>query len=148
MNVRRRISRAVSSSLSGRRSWLISQAEGFTLVEMLVVVAIIVALAAVIVPTVTIFLSRGEEAARQAEAESVQTAIDAMMADKGLLALTPNETTPTRDFSEAGGNDFDDPNLVFLEVYLREASTAYCYTWDNFGIATQDETAGPEDPCS
>ena len=36
MNFRRRISRAVSSSLSGRRSWLISQAEGFTLVEMLV----------------------------------------------------------------------------------------------------------------
>ena len=122
---------------------------GFTLVEMLVVVAIIVALAAVIVPSVAGLLSRGEQGARDAEAETFQTAIDIMMTDKVLLQVTPNETTSTRDFSSAGPNDFDPDafNAVYLEIYLRETSTAYCYTWGSDGLITQDPNKGPEDPC-
>ena len=41
MKVKRRPSRAVSKSVLGRRHWLISQAEGFTLVEMLVGVTLL-----------------------------------------------------------------------------------------------------------
>ena len=117
---------------------------GFTLVEMLVVVAIIVALAAVIVPTVTVLLGRGESAARDAEVVAVQTAIDTMMTDKLWTEVKPL-AVPTHDFSIAGGNDFSiDASEVYLETYLREVSTTYCYTWDADGLATQDPQPSPE----
>ena len=45
---------------------------GFTLVELLVVVGVIVALAAVIVPSVVKFSGKGETGAKAAEGENVQ----------------------------------------------------------------------------
>ena len=117
---------------------------GFTLVEMLVVVAIIVALAAVIVPTVTVLLGRGESAAREAETVAVQTAIDTMMTDKLWTEVKPS-AGPTRDFSATGGNDFSiDASGVYLETYIREPLTAFCYMWDADGLAAQDPQPSPE----
>ena len=56
---------------------------GFTLVELLVVVGVIVALAAVIVPSVVKFSGKGDTGAQAAEGENVQAAMDTMLADKG-----------------------------------------------------------------
>ncbi len=61
--------------------------KGFTLIEMLVVIGIIIALAAVIIPLVLQFAGKGEEGARSAEFDSVQTGIDAMMADLFIFEI-------------------------------------------------------------
>ncbi len=106
--------------------------KGFTLIEMLVVVGIIVALAAVIVPTVIKFTSEGEKGAKGAEWDAVQAAIDVMMADQKISLLTGNSTAAkiTDSLDLIGGQT--------LAEYLRGLTTKYCYTWDTGGeVLTQ-----------
>ena len=108
---------------------------GFTLIEMLVVVGIIVTLAAVLVPSVVKFASEGEEAALSGEWGAVQAAIDVMMADQKLGAVNAGDPaakiTSTFDFG-VGGVD------QTLGDYLRDSASQYCYTWDGTGrVLTQ-----------
>ena len=106
--------------------------KGFTLIELLVVVGIIVALAAVIVPLVVQFADKGTEGAKAAELNTIQAAVDSMMADKELTTLTANSTsgkiTTSSTFTSGGQT---------LSAYLRDASTVYCYTWVGSGKITQ-----------
>ena len=106
--------------------------KGFTLIEMLVVVGIIVALAAVIVPTVIKFSGSGEQGAKDAEYDNVQSAMDLMITDNNLTTVTANATaakiTSTTDF---GGGQL-------IATYCRDPATTYCYTWSTSGeILTQ-----------
>ncbi len=115
--------------------------KGFTLIELLVVVGIIVALAAVIVPLVIQFSGRGEIGAASAEWDTIQSAIDTMMADNTLLAVTAGGSnafiTDSIDFDAGSGTQN-------LSTYLRDASTAYCYTWAATGrILTQVAATNP-----
>ena len=116
---------------------------GFTLVELLVVVGIIVALAAVIIPNVAGFADRGETGAQAAERDNIQTAIDTYMADNALAALPdPADTnvlvgdTSTGDFTAGTG-------VLDLETgsYLRTATMTYFYCWDSTGLVTNQDTA-------
>ena len=110
--------------------------KGFTLIELLVVVGIIVALAAVIVPLVIQFSGRGDAGAATAEWDSIQSAIDTLMADKTLTAVAPSvgstaKITDSFDFDAGAGTEN-------LSTYVRDPSTIYCYTWANTGrILTQ-----------
>ena len=110
--------------------------KGFTLIELLVVVGIIVALAAVIVPLVIQFSGRGDIGAASAEWDAIQSAIDTMMADNTLLAVTAGASaafiTDSLDF------DDDSSSTQTLNSYLRDTTTIYCYTWATSGrILTQ-----------
>ena len=111
---------------------------GFTLIEMLVVVGIIVALAAIIVPLVISFAGSGEEAAQVGERETLQTAIQSMMVDNDLSAVAAQGTaaTATDAFAFATG--------VTLQAYMDQAATQFCYTWGTDGrLLTQtDEPVG------
>ena len=96
---------------------------GFTLVELLVVVGIIVALAAVIVPSVVLFSGKGSEGAKAAEVDSVQSAIDTMMADKaitGVTALTPADNSVQLWTSLPAGT-----GSAVLATYLRSDTTSF-----------------------
>ncbi len=112
--------------------------KGFTLIELLVVVGIIVALAAVIVPLVIQFSGRGDTGAANAEWDSIQSAIDTMMADNTLTAGASNAfITDSFDFDAGSGTQN-------LSTYLRDASTTYCYTWAATGrILTQVAATNP-----
>jgi len=107
---------------------------GFTLVELLVVVAIIIALAAVIIPSVASFADKGDEGAKAAEMENVQTAMDTYMADSGNAAVTANASPNDHTNDMSGPPD--------LTTFMRNATTTYYYCWDTTGLITsQAESA-------
>ncbi len=60
---------------------------GFTLVELLVVIAIIAILAAIVVPRVTDFLSKGRMTKAVSEIRGVDTAVTKMLADAGKKSI-------------------------------------------------------------
>ena len=64
----------------------------FTLIELLIVVAILGILAGVIVPNVGRFLGKGEEEARRAEFHDLSTAITALTVENNLSGI-PNPVT-------------------------------------------------------
>ena len=78
---------------------------GFTLIEMLIVVAIIVALAAAIVPQVVQFGDTGTKGEKVTENEAVETAMNAMLAETLAGTVTAVTTVGVNDWSTkpAGG---------------------------------------------
>lgn len=62
----------------------IKKQKGFTLIEILIVIAIIGILAAVLVPRMSGFFSQGKQAAFNKEKESLQTAVDAYFANSAV----------------------------------------------------------------
>ena len=117
---------------------------GFTLIELLIVVGIIVALAAVIVPAVAQFSGRGEKGSAAAELDTVQTAVDAMMAEEVLTTVVQNEgpagigpaVAAISDFSTFDFNP-NTPPIALLTSYMRDNPTGYQYCWDTPGNITQ-----------
>ena len=107
---------------------------GFTLIEMLVVVGIIVALAAAIVPQVISFSGNGEEGEKSSEKSTVQLAMDAMLADVGGTAVTPEAGTARSDFTAypTGGT-----KIVTLDGYMAVTTTKWFYCWDGNGKITK-----------
>ena len=101
---------------------------GFTLVELLVVIGIIAALAAVVIPNVSQFIGSGDDAANTTEAQTVQAAMDLYMADTGNLPVV--QTTATNDMSAS--------TPALSPDYIRTAITKCTYTWTAVtGIVTQ-----------
>ncbi len=60
---------------------LIRNSKGFTLVELMIVLAVLAVLAAVVIPNVSGYLGRGKERAWDADREILQSAVDAWRTD-------------------------------------------------------------------
>ena len=109
--------------------------KGFTLMELLIVIAVLGVLAAVLVPRMGAFLSSGQVAAANTEVANVETAAMAFYADASAWPTTTNTT---------GANDSlrDGPGT---EVYLNK-DAEYNYSFDTDGkVDVADNTAWPGD---
>ena len=113
---------------------------GFTLIEMLVVVGIIVALAAIIVPLVIAFSGEGEKASREGERETIQTAIQSMMVKHDLAKVKAYAGAATAKGQQITntGTDFQvaSSDTYTLKDFIDQGTTKYCYKWDDKGRIT------------
>lgn len=115
---------------------------GFTLIEMIVVVGIIAVLAAVIIPNIGRFIGSGESGAMVAEQESVQTAMNAMMAENAITTVDASAAAPkTNNWSALPAGTNAEP----LAGYLQSATTVYFYCWNASGqIVDQSRENTPD----
>ena len=104
---------------------------GFTLVELLIVIAIIGVIAAVVIPNVTGLIGSGQPEAAAAEKALVQTAMDTMMAKEKLASVTA-VVAGTSDMTE-----FPDEDHPLHPDYLRSAATKGTYTCTTSGLVSQ-----------
>lgn len=117
--------------------------EGFTLIELLVVIGIIVALAAVTVPLVTKFAGKGDEGALEAETQTVQTAMDTMMAEHGITAVTANDKGTVSNGQNTWTALPAGTGAATLDPYLKKNATKFIYCWGSSGnVYAQNETDG------
>ena len=105
--------------------------KGFTLVEVIVVMAIIAILAAVGIPNVAGVLGSSKIKANKGELSIVQTALDTYMADKELGVLP---------VAQSSQNNFSVTNPVLYPNYLRIEMGRCAYSWTVSGVVSQ--TAG------
>ena len=118
---------------------------GFTLIELLVVIGIIVALAAITVPLVTKFAGKGDEGALKAETETVRSAMNAMMADKGIVTVTANDKGTTSNGQDTWTALPAGTGAETLDGYLKKNKTKFFYCWDDKGnVYAQNKTDGVE----
>lgn len=125
--------------------------KGFTLIELLVVVGILAALAAILVPNVARFVGTGREEGAEAEKDSVQSAMDAAIADLGLPGVIDRTGQDITEFGLTGAapivTNFDPdgagpllPRDVYLfPDYLRFENAHYGpYEWNDTGLVFSD----------
>lgn len=106
---------------------------GFTLVELVVVLGIMAALAAVVVPVVARFAGKGDTEANKTEVQMVQSAFDLYMSDNAKTTITASGTS-TNAWSTV------DPGSVsknMYPTYLRQTTTKCSYTWAADGTVTR-----------
>jgi type IV pilus assembly protein PilA len=102
--------------------------QGFTLTELLIVVAILGILVAVVLPNFVGLLGGAKSNAGSAELNIVQTSVDAKLANTSS-ATTTAITTATSDMTGTG--------FALSPTYMRSTATHGTYTVDTTGKVTQ-----------
>jgi len=107
--------------------------EGFTLVELLIVLAILAVLVAVVLPNFTGLLGGAKDTASDAELVIVQTAVDAKMAAGGV-SITD---------AVANTNNMDTGGFELYPNYMRSSTTSGYYSCDTTGLVSPGTAPTP-----
>jgi prepilin-type N-terminal cleavage/methylation domain-containing protein len=102
---------------------------GFTLIELVIVIAILGILMAIALPNFTGITNRGASAAAKAELVTVQTAMDVMMAQNNFASV--NLTAATADMATFP------TGYPLFPLFLRSATTSDNYSCSTTGLVTQ-----------
>jgi len=94
---------------------------GFTLIEILVVLAVLGIMAAVVVPNMTGFLGRGKDRAYETDRRVLQASVDAYYTDTLARPGTPKYPTGNGSGGSAGTNTYINASHLVSGKYLREA---------------------------
>ena len=105
---------------------------GFTLVELLVAIALIAILVAIVMPNITGLIGYGQTEGANAEKSVVQTAMDTMMAKEGLASVTATANETDMSVFPTGSGLYPD--------YLRSGTTTGTYSCSTTGLVTQEAT--------
>lgn len=83
---------------------------GFTLVELLITIAIIAILATVGIVAYSTVLKQGRDAKRQSDLRAIQSALEQYYSDQGFYpAASPNPLTPNSSLTSSTGNPSPPP---------------------------------------
>jgi prepilin-type N-terminal cleavage/methylation domain-containing protein len=122
---------------------------GFTLIEMIVVVAIIAALAAILVPIVSSELSDSDQTAALAECQRIATALTQFIKDARIFPTGPLGNNTVHFLYSRGNapttNPFDDGTSATLASYLNQGTTNGGALWK--GPYLQDSPIDPWGRC-
>ena len=119
---------------------------GFTLVELLVVLAILAILIAIVVPNLAGITGGARRTAAETELENVQSAMDSMMAKYEAISVTPQDTpghispSDTLVMTKIIGYDPDTQTDTYGTVtpnWMLRATTNGTYTWTEAGKVYQ-----------
>lgn len=108
---------------------------GFTLIELLVVVTILGVLAAIVTLSLVGLTTNATVQSCNQEYKTVQSALDAYMANKNLPAV-PAQVGRTNDMTGAAGGSVALYNAAPSAInpnYTRNGTTQFSYTWDQYG---------------
>ena len=108
--------------------------KGFTMIELLIVVAILGVLAAVVIPNVGRFIGRGEDEAAATELSNVQTAVISMMVDNGLSTLPHPVAVGDATSDMTIFPDADSACATVNEKVYDPSGTAYTVSADKDGF--------------
>ncbi len=121
----------------GRIMWpvgrILSEQRGFTLVEILIAVAILAVVSAIAIPAVGSLMGNSETKAESGELANIQSAVDALMADQEMETITAVTPGGTNDMASSfpGAAPWLNPG------YLRQTTTRCNYTVTASGVVTQ-----------
>ncbi|HJX13743.1 MAG TPA: type II secretion system protein [Dehalococcoidales bacterium] len=105
---------------------------GFTLVELLVVFALLAILSAIVIPNAATFVGYGQNEGASTELSIVQTGVDTMMAHQKISSVNVTAATDNMSLFPVGNALYPD--------YLRYEMTTGTYSTDATGLVTQVTT--------